>query len=134
MNDDDNSSPLTTVQSMYEAFGRADETRLRELIAPDVEWIQCDGFPGGEHRRGIDSVLAGVLHGNRSTWQGFAVTIDRYVAGGDDVVALGSYTGTHSGTQKPMRAVFAHAYRVTDGRITRFEQYCDTWPMVRAMQ
>jgi hypothetical protein len=119
---------------MYAAFAAGDEARLRELIDPDVAWRQCEGFPNGEHRRGVESVLAGVLHGNKTTWQGFRAPIQRYVASGDDVVALGHYEGTHSRTGKAMRSVFAHVYRVRHGRIVEFDQYADTWPMVRAMQ
>ena len=80
-------SSLAVVQAMYAAFGAGDEPRLRELIASDVEWQQCEGFPGGEHRSGIESVLAGVLRGNKATWQGFAVAIDEYVCDRDVVVA-----------------------------------------------
>ena len=113
---------------------RRRRTRLRELIASDVEWQQCEGFPGGEHRSGIESVLAGVLRGNKATWQGFAVAIDEYVCDRDIVVAIGSYSGTHSLTGKSMRSVFTHVYDVADGRIQRFRQFADTWPMVAAMQ
>jgi uncharacterized protein len=127
-------SSLAVVQAMYAAFSAGDEPRLRELIASDVEWQQCEGFPGGEHRSGIESVLAGVLRGNKATWQGFAVAIDEYVCDRDVVVAIGSYSGTHSLTGKSMRSVFTHVYDVVDGRIRRFRQFADTWPMVAAMQ
>ena len=127
-------SSLAVVQAMYAAFGAGDEPRLRELIASDVEWQQCEGFPGGEHRSGIESVLAGVPRGNKATWQGFAVAIDEYVCDRDIVVAIGSYSGTHSLTGKSMRSVFTHVYDVVDGRIQRFRQFADTWPMVAAMQ
>lgn len=122
------------VRRMYDAFGRGDEARLRELIAADVEWIQCEGFPGGAHRRGIESVLDGVLRGNRGTWTGFAVAFDEFVTSGDRVVVLGAYSGSHHRTGRAMRSVFAHAYEVRDGRIVRFRQFADTWPMVRAMR
>src|SRR5690606_27702333 len=98
-------SSLAVVQAMYAAFSAGDELRLRELIASDVAWQQCEGFPGGEHRSGIESVLAGVLRGNQATWQGFAVAIDEYVCDHDIVVAIGSYSGTHSLTGKSMRSV-----------------------------
>ena len=74
-----------------------------------------------------------MLRGNKATWQGFRVDIDRYVATDEDVVALGSYSGTHSETGRSMHSVFAHAYRVANGKIVKFEQFADTWPMVRAM-
>ncbi len=31
---------LRIVRDLYDAFGRNDEARLRQLLAPDVEWIQ----------------------------------------------------------------------------------------------
>ena len=33
---------LRTVQELYDAFGRKDDARLRQLLAADVEWIQLD--------------------------------------------------------------------------------------------
>ena len=119
---------------MYTAFGAKDEAGLRELIHKDVEWNQCEGFPGGARRRGIEDMLAGVLHGNNATWTGFSAEISDYVASGDRVVAIGHYAGTHSGTGKAMRADFTHSYLVTDGQIVRFDQVADTWPMVSAAQ
>ena len=37
---------ITIAKDLYDAFGRKDEARLRELLHPEVEWIQCAGFPG----------------------------------------------------------------------------------------
>ncbi|MCK5942932.1 MAG: nuclear transport factor 2 family protein [Planctomycetes bacterium] len=130
----DQKTPTHVVQAMYAAFAANDEPRLRELISEDVEWIQCEGFPGGEHRHGIESVLQGVLRGNKTTWNDFRVDLDEYLAADDRVAVFGSYAGQHSVTGKSMRAVFTHVYDVRDGRIVRFRQYCDTWPMVRAAQ
>ena len=118
---------------MHAAFGAADENRLRSLIAPDVEWIRCEGAPGGEHRRGIDSLLAGVLHGNRATWTDSGIDIKENLPGGNRVVVLGSDSGAHCDTGRPMRSVFTHVGDVDCERITRFLHDCDTWPMVRAM-
>ena len=92
------------VRRMYTAFGAGDEDGLRAVLHPDVEWNQCPGFPGGARRRGVDDVLAGVLHGNAALWEGFAAPVDELVGSGDRVVALGHYAGTHSVTRRPMRA------------------------------
>ena len=124
--------PAEIVRAMYEAYGAKDEARLRELIDADVEWNQCPGFPGGARRRGIDDVLAGVLHGNAATWRDFGAPIDEIISAGDRVVAVGRYVGTHAETGRAMEALFTHAYRVADGRIVRFDQVADTWPMVAA--
>lgn len=127
-------TPLATVQALYAAFAAGDEAALRALLHPDVAWNQCEGFPGGDRRRGVDAVLAAVFGGNRATWRGFRAPVARYLASGDEVVALGHYEGEHATTGRPMRAVFAHVYQVAAGRIVRFDQIADTWPMVRAAQ
>ncbi len=43
---------IEVVREMYEAFAQKDESALRELLHPKVDWIQCAGFPGGGHRHG----------------------------------------------------------------------------------
>ena len=43
------------VRQLYAAFAAGDEATLRQLLAPDVEWNQCVGFPGGALRRGVES-------------------------------------------------------------------------------
>lgn len=127
-----NQDPVLVVQSMYAAFAARDEACLRTLLAPDVSWRQCAGYPGGGSRHGVDEVLNGVFRGNRSMWRGFRAVVERYLGAGEHVVALGFYDGEHSVTGAAMHAVFAHVYRVQDGRIVEFDQYADTWPMVRA--
>ena len=120
------------VRNLYDAFGRKDEGALRKILHPEVEWIQCAGMPGGAHRHGADDVLDSVLGGLNREWQDFRVEITEYLDAGDTVVALGQYTGTHSETSKPMTAVLAHVYDVTEGRITRFRQITDTHEIVKA--
>ena len=134
------SSARETVESMYAAFGAKDEAALRSVLHPDVQWNQCDGMPGGARRRGVESVIDGVLRKLNSTWNDFRVEIERFVSDaesdsegdGGTVVVLGAYSGTHGTTQKPMRAVFAHVYEVNDRRIVRFDQIADTAVMVAA--
>ena len=55
-------STLTLVQDLYAAFGARDESALEALLAPDVRWTQCPGFPGGADRRGARSVIEGVQY------------------------------------------------------------------------
>jgi ketosteroid isomerase-like protein len=121
------------VRELYTAFRAKDEVRLRELIAKDVEWNQCEGFPGGRSRRGVDDVLAGILGTNHSLWSEFRAETTEFLAAGSTVVVLGAYSGRHAKTGKAMRAVFTHVYRVHGGCVTRFDQVTDTAPMVAAM-
>ena len=125
---------IRIVQDLYDAFGRKDEARLRELLAPEIEWVQCAGFPGGGRRHGVEEVLEKVFGGLHSSWQDFRTPVEEYLDAGEHVVALGRYEGTHAETGRSMTAVFAHVYEVRDGRIVRFRQFVDTWPMLAAMR
>ena len=125
---------LHVVKNLYEAFRSKDESRLRQLLAADVEWIQCEGFPGGGRRKGVEEVLEKVVAGLHDQWENFRVEVDEYLDAGSAVVALGHYAGTHGRTGRSMEAVFAHVYDVHDGQITRFRQFTDTAPIVNAAQ
>lgn len=131
-NDPAEARPLEVVRRMYAAFEARDEGELRRLIDPDVEWNQCEGFPGGARRRGIEDVLQAVFAANRSVWKGFSAPVEELLESGDRVVALGRYEGTHSQTGRSMHAAFAHIYRVRQGLIVSYDQVADTWPMVQA--
>ncbi len=128
------SNNVQVVEDMYDAFRRKDEPRLRQLLHPEIEWIQCEGFPGGGHRHGVDEVLERVFAGLRSEWNDWRVEIEEYLDAGDAVVGLGHYAGTHAATKRAMIAVFAHVYDVKDGRITCFRQFTDTHELVKAAQ
>ncbi len=125
-------SNTAIVKDLYDAFGRKDEARLRELLDPDVEWIQCAGFPGGDHRHGVEEVLEKVFSALQTEWRDWRIEVDEYLDAGDTVVALGRYSGTHGETGRSMEAVFAHVYDVEGGRIVRFRQFTDTVPLVEA--
>lgn len=48
------------------------------------------------------------------------------------MVTLGTYSGVNKATGKPMRAPFAHVWRVADGKCQRFDMYADTLLVDRA--
>ncbi len=107
---------VAIANDLYDAFGRMDEARLRALLHPEVEWIQCAGFPGGGHRHGAEEVLEKVFGALSSEWGDWRVDVDEVLDAGNAVVVLGKYAGTHGETSRSMEAVFAHVYDVEDGR------------------
>lgn len=127
------STNVDVVRQLYTAFARSDVEAVRALLDDDVQWLQCAGFPGAGHHHGADVVLQRVFGNLRSQWLEFSATVDEYIDAGDQVVALGSYTGRHVVTATSMTAVFAHVFDLENGRITRFRQYADTAPMLKAM-
>lgn len=105
---------------------------MRRLLHPDVEWIQCAGFPGGGRWKGVDAVFEKVFGALSSAWSTWRAEVDEVLDAGDEIVVLGKYAGTHAATGKSMTALFAHVYRVEAGRVVRLRQITDTAEIVRA--
>jgi len=122
---------VTLIQSLYDAFGKHDWPTIRKLLAPDIEWIQNEGFPGGGRHVGVDTVLENVLANFRTNWISWQAVVSEWLDAGQTIVALGEYRGTHRATGKSTVAAFAHVYEVRAGRIARFRQYTDT-AMIRS--
>ncbi|TWU61657.1 MULTISPECIES: nuclear transport factor 2 family protein [Crateriforma] len=128
------STGLKVVEKVYASFSAQNDDAARELLADDVQWIQCKGFPGGGHHRGRDEVIEKVMHALHGEWNSFSATMDEVIDADHHVIVLGTYRGVHSLTGKPMEAVFAHVFDIEDGKVARFRQYADTFPMHAAME
>lgn len=120
------STNLETVKAVYEAFGRGAIEEVLAAMEGDVEWIEAEGGPYGGVYHGPEEVLANVFGPLGGKWDPFVVEPERFVADGDTVVAMGTYSGTYAETGRSFEAPFAHAIDLEEGSIVRFQQYVDT--------
>ena len=118
------------VRSLYEAFGRGDVPTVLAALAPKIEWIDAEGFPTAGTYIGPDAVVNEVFGPLMSDWDGFSVTANELIDGGDTIVSLGRYAGTFKATGKAMSADFAHVWTLRDQTVVRFRQYVDS-PLVQ---
>jgi ketosteroid isomerase-like protein len=58
--------------------------------------------------------------------EGFAVTPEEFMAAGDTVAVVVSYTGTGKITGKPLDLPVVHVWEIQDGKAVRFRQFADT--------
>lgn len=126
---------IDLVRSFYAALERGDVPGLLALLHPQLEWTEAEGFPyfSGTWRKPED-VLEKLIKPLIRDWDGFAAIAADFIAEGDRVVSLGTYSGTSKATGKAMRAPFAHVWRVAEGRLKRFDMYTDTLLVARAME
>ncbi len=124
-----------TVRRFYDALGRGDVQGLLVLMSPEIEWAEAERFPyyGGVWRT-PQAVIDGLLVPLARDWTAFSATPTDYVAGGERVVALGTYSGTYKATGRSFTAPFAHLWTVHGGKITGFVQYTDTAKVLEAVQ
>lgn len=124
---------VALAQRLYAALGAHDAAALADVLAPDAEWIQNDGFPGGGRHRGPEGVLAGVLGRIDARWADWRTEVSEWIDAGDRVVAIGVYRAASRATGRAMEAAFAHVIDLSGGRVVRFRQYTDTAQLVAAL-
>ena len=124
---------ITAVRAFYDAVARGDVPGVVAALHPDLEWTEAEGFPyySGTWRHPQD-VVEKLLVPLMRDWDNFAAIPHDFIVQGERVVTLGTYSGTYKATGRPMRAPFAHVWRVAEGKLQRFDMYTDTLLVERA--
>jgi ketosteroid isomerase-like protein len=121
------------VRRFYDALGRGDVPAVLSLLDSDVEWTEAERFPyysGTWH--GPQAVLENLLVPLSRDWAGFSASAREFVAEGERVVALGTYSGTFKKTGRRVSARFAHVWTVRGGKLVRFDMHTDTAKVLEA--
>jgi len=126
-------SPYQIVADHYAASDRKDLDGMMADLADDVQWTEMAGFPCAGTFVGRDAIIVNVFAVLGRDWENFEFKLERLIDGGDEVVGIGHYTATNRATRKPMRARVAHVWQLQGGKVRRFEQFCDTLLVQRAM-
>lgn len=117
---------LDVVRELYRSFRDRDYEAFLKVCAPDLEWIQNEGFPRGSTKRGAQAVVEQVFKTFNHDWENWRFDIEEYLDAGETIIVIGTYSGVHRGTGKSMRSPAAHVYDLADGKVTRFRQFTDT--------
>lgn len=122
-----------TAETLYRALAIGDVPTVLGLLDDKVEWTQATGSPYAGTYHGPQAVLEGVFAKLGAEWDGFKVEPSQHVAEGNEVVSLGTYSGTYKATGKSFSARFAHAWTVKDDKVLRFEQVVDSAELNKAL-
>lgn len=116
------------VKALYDAFGKGDVAAVLGAFDPEIQWREAENFlyADGNPYTGPQAVAEGVFQRIVSDVERLEVLPERFVEGGDTVVAEGRYRGTMKTTGTPVDAQFAHIWQLRDGKVVRFQQYTDT--------
>ena len=128
-------SPTEIVRGFYEALGRGDVPAVLASLHEKLEWTEAERFPyysGTWHspQEVLDKLLVPITR----DWDGFSAKAHDFIADGDRVVSLGTYSGKSKATGRSMTSPFAHVWRVRDGRLASFNMYTDTAKVLEAME
>ena len=117
---------VEVVKRAYAAFAEGDVPAVLGMFADDIEWHEAEGMPYGGVYRGGEAVLQNVFGPISQDVEGFAVTPEEFMATGDTVAVVVSYTGTGKATGKPLDLPIVHVWDIQDGKAVRFRQFADT--------
>jgi uncharacterized protein len=119
-------APHETVEALYAAAGRGDFEAMMQLLDPDVEWITPQTLPWSR----------GDYHGRVQVGEYFAslgeaaedvrVEPAELLSCGEQVVALGDYSGRSRSTGRSFNARFAHVMTISEGKVTVMRGHEDT--------
>lgn len=118
---------IKLVQQAYENFKSGDIQSLLGLLADDVSWQlpEIENVPFAGKRQGRESVgqFFSTVAGSQDV-KSFEPR--EFVAQGDKVVALGSYTWRVKSTGREFGGEWVHVFTIRDGKVTGFHEYTDT--------
>lgn len=117
---------LEVIQELYRAFREKDYDAFLRICAPDLEWIQNEGFPRGTTHRGAEAVVKGVFKAFNNDWESWSFDIEQYLDAGETIIVIGSYAGRYRVSGKSFRSPAAHVYDICNGKVSRFRQFTDT--------
>lgn len=127
-------SELDVIRRMYSAFSRGDVASVLAALAPQIVWIEAEGFPSAGTYTTPDAVLHKVFKRLAAEWDVFSAVPREYVSQEQTVVAIGDYSGTCKATGKAFKAPFAHVWKLRGGAVVGFQQFTDTAVVQQAMR
>jgi len=119
---------VAIVRSLYEAFGKGDIPGVLGKFDQNIEWREAENFIYADRNPyvGPNAILEGVFLRIVSEWDNFTVSPESILDAGEQVITLGTYSGTHKKTGKSVRAQMVHVWNIAEGKAVRFQQYTDT--------
>jgi ketosteroid isomerase-like protein len=115
------------VQKAYADFGRGDIEALLNALDEQIEWItpEVPEFPASGKGSGRAHV-AEFFRVVGETWDFQNFEPREYVASGDRVVVLGTYTPRALKTGRTVTANWAMAWTFRNGKVIHFQEYTDS--------
>jgi ketosteroid isomerase-like protein len=117
------------IRGVYDAFLRGDVTAVVAAMHAQIEWNEAEHityWPGAPFI-GPHAILTGVFARLPHDFDHFRIELSRLAAAGDTVLVEARYRAIAKATGKPLDAQAAHVWDLRDGKIVRFQEYCDTW-------
>ncbi len=124
MNEQEN---IALVKKLYEAFSRGDIKTILDHVTDDIKWSNPgpSTIPYSGDRTGPTQVRE-FFERLVGTQENVNLTIDQFIAQGDQVATLGRYTGKIKGTGRAFDSLVGHFFTIREGKVARWIGLGDT--------
>ena len=126
---------VSTVQRLYAAFGRGDIGSVIAALSPDVVWGEPDNpfNPAAGTWRGHAGFLEWASIGRQSE-EILRLEPRQFIAQGDMVAVVGHTACIARPTGRSYETDFVHLVTLRGGKITRFQEFFDTYVAAEAFR
>jgi ketosteroid isomerase-like protein len=124
---------IEIAKKAYADFKAGDIQSLLAVLSDNVEWTTPgEGLPTQGVRHGKAEV-AKFFETVAATWSFNVFEPREYIASGDMLAVVGSYTATAQSTGKTVSSEWVMLWRFRDGQVAAFREYTDTQALVQAI-
>jgi hypothetical protein len=116
---------VSLIRKIYSAFSNGDVQTILENVSGNAQWVNygMQTVPyAGDFTGRIKEFFQAI---GQSTTDGKVIP-DKFIAQGDDVVAIARYTATVRGTGAHIDSPVAHVFTVSGGKVTSWIGFSDT--------
>ncbi len=119
---------IEVVRQMYAAFDRRDMFAVLDMLSTDIEWGEPENpyNPAGGTRRGHQGFLEWIAIGRR-TEDILVLEARKMLVDGDSVAVVGYMKCRAKATGKVYESDFVHLVTVRGGKVTKFQEFFDTY-------
>ncbi len=125
------------VASLYDWFMNGNIPGVLDAMDPEIEWNSAENstYADGSSYIGPTAVLEGVFYRLGSEWEYWTLTaLNFYQTLTGEVIVTGRYNANYKKTGKELNAQFVHMWWLENGKVTKFQQYSDTYQMKSALE
>jgi ketosteroid isomerase-like protein len=123
---------VDTIRGAYQAFARQDIPGVLEVFDDEIQWDVPATVPFGGVYSGKEEV-GGFFARLPEYLEELNVEPDDFYDAGNHVIAVGRHHGRAQGGE-PFETRFAMVWEMTGGKATRFKEYTDMAPIVKALE
>jgi len=119
------SANLDRLKALYDAFAKGDVAAVLGAMDDRIEWREPDSLPY-EDQVGPQQVAENIFARVVQDVNGFTVTPEEFIDGGDTIACTGRYRGRGAKTGLSFDTPFVHVWKFRHEKIVYFRTYTDT--------